>query len=182
MVVGPVREASRPEPEGPGGPRGGPRREGRAARARQREVLHRAALRRLSRSAGPASGSRRWRAAGAHRRRLALPGASGAGGGFRRTAEDSATCSWGRIAVMRPGPVSVLPAACLSILVASTATAQASGPDGGAPPASAEDNFDTVWVTASSDHFLIYASGGARNCPSPPGDRPRPGRSISTTR
>jgi len=63
---------------------------------------------------------------------------------------------------MRPGRVSVLPAACLSILVASTATAQASGPDGGAPPASAEDNFDTVWVTASSDHFLIYASGGAR--------------------
>jgi tetratricopeptide (TPR) repeat protein len=26
----------------------------------------------------------------------------------------------------------------------------------------AEDNFDAIWVTASSDHFLLYATGGAR--------------------
>src|SRR6267142_6584758 len=56
--------------------------------------------------------------------------------------------------------ISPLLAAGFSLILASAA--RASAPDGGAPSASPEDNFDNLWVTASSDHFVIYASGGAK--------------------
>jgi len=64
-----------------------------------------------------------------------------------------------------PRRISCFLAASLSLLVASRPARSGSledlEPDGG-QSASAEENFDNSWVTASSDHFLIYATGGAR--------------------
>ena len=45
----------------------------------------------------------------------------------------------------------------LAVVIAQAAAVE---PDAGQP--SVEDNYDDRWVTASSEHFLLYASGGVR--------------------
>jgi hypothetical protein len=68
----------------------------------------------------------------------------------------------------RPRATPILIAACLSALLSPARTTSAAALDdpaldAGAPaPADTEENFDNRWVTASSDHFVIYAQGGVR--------------------
>ena len=63
----------------------------------------------------------------------------------------------------RRGWITVSLSSCLLMVVAATSAADVvePKPDAGPAPA-AEDNFDDRWVTASSEHFVLYASGGAR--------------------